>query len=67
LKQEAAALAELVRVRVENPFKERAAVRNKYQRKTAVQSQVEVVGGPELVRVPLPKPRCGEIASSGGE
>jgi hypothetical protein len=47
----------LVRVRVENPFlKERAAVRNKYQRKGRKSNhKLEVVGGQELlVRVPLP-------------
>jgi hypothetical protein len=46
-----------VRVRVENPFlKERAAVRNKYQRKEHKSNhKFEVVGGQELrVRVPLP-------------
>src|SRR5580704_8424087 len=45
------------RVRVENPFlKERAAVRNKYQRKERKSNhKFEVVGGQELmVRVPLP-------------
>src|SRR5580700_3859399 len=44
------------RVRVENPFlKERAAVRNKYQRKERKSNhKFEVVGGQELmVRVPL--------------
>jgi hypothetical protein len=45
------------RVRVENPFlKERAAVRNKYQRKERKPNhKFEVVGGQELlVQVPLP-------------